>query len=287
MACGVVARVTAGGVGVSGSGCPAGVRDGSDGMNVLSVLPDCMYMHSKNGPDCAYMHSTAPACNRTMAPYLQDLTVLTPRLIALCCHPSPGGGTYPAGHRTSAPALAAHFRSRLVDDPGLEPEPVGKHLNRHAFGYLAVNREHDTADEPFGRGPVAKRHVEDGVGQRHVFAGNLAGPRKAGHVFRSLETSGRDALAGEPPVRLGFGALSEVGVGDMHPVAHVEPQRRPVVPGRAAHRPPALSPLGDIGPCRDVLAEALGGGKQAAHSGYPVLARMATDRSKWHNEHAP
>ena len=57
----------------------------------------------------------------------------------------------------------------------------------------------------------------------------------------------------------------------------------------ALHRPPAVLAgleAGQVG-SHDVLAEALGGGKQAAHSGYPVLARMATDRSKWHNEHAP
>ena len=93
-------------------------------------MSDCTYMHNQTPRDCTYMHSTAPTCNRTMTSDLRSLTTLATGLIPLCCHPLPEGAPIPAGHTSSVPALAAQFRSRLVDDPGLESEPVGQHIAR-------------------------------------------------------------------------------------------------------------------------------------------------------------
>src|ERR1017187_2832516 len=229
----------------------------------------CMYMHNGTGPDCMYMHSTAPACKRTTASDLHDLTTLATDLVPLCCHPLPEGAPFPGGHASSAPSLAAQFGGRLVDDPRLESEPVGQYLAHRAFGDLAAKRQHSNADQSLGRSPLAERLAEYGIGQLSVLAAEFRGSLAGRPVFRLGEAAGRDALLNEPRIGLGLRALPEVGIGDVRVGADVEPPRGPMASGRAAHGVPALIPFGHVGPRRDVLAEAFAGRQQACH---PVSA---------------
>lgn len=234
-------------------------------------MRECMYVQSdiwpvtcgESGlvgmPDCTYMQWSAPACNRTLAADLRDLTSLTPRLVPLCCHLPPEGA-----HILAVPVPAAHLGCCLVDDAGLEPEPVGEHIAHRPFRDLAESQYGD-ADQPLSSGPVAERLIENSIRELSVFAAELAGSLNLGPVFRLGEAARRDALTDQPSVRLRLGALAKVGVGDVNVLADVKAQRCAVLAGGAVHRPPALRPLGDIKVRRDVLAEAFGGGKQACH----------------------
>ena len=69
----------------------------------------------------------------------------------------------------------------------------------------------------------------------------------------------------QPRIDIRFGAVAEVGPGDVRNVASVEPERLAVAADRASHRPPVAASLDNGQYLSDVLSKARLTGQQAGH----------------------
>src|SRR6185437_7667375 len=83
-----------------------------------------------------------PRGQSDIASDLRDLTASTACVLHWCCHPSPGGGTYPGGHQLPATGTAASFVGGLVDGALRYAELAREHSDHGTFGQFAVHREH-------------------------------------------------------------------------------------------------------------------------------------------------